>query len=165
MADMVETCRRERGGPSTEAASPCPKGAMSESPGLRYSRYPGMVHGHGSQPQRGLRRSGPQGPAPRHDDATPLGLDERDGIGTQGSGCTATMGWRTQSPWDRGAARPTPSSRLAQGTSKTGEVDAPPSSPEVRSCRKSRFSWGVPVWFRLRASPVGVMVLFGKERR
>ncbi len=45
----------------------------------------------------------------------PLGLNRRDGIGTQGSGHAATLGWRTQSLWDRGAIRPTTSSRPDRG--------------------------------------------------
>jgi len=35
----------------------------------------------------------------------PLGLDGRDGTLTQGSGMAATLGWGTQSRWDRGIAR------------------------------------------------------------
>jgi len=52
----------------------------------------------------------------------PLGLNGRDGIETQGSGMAATLGWRTQSLWDRESAR-----RPSWRSSSCPGAPAPPS--------------------------------------
>ncbi len=96
--------------------SHAPRGLRHQSPGLRYPRYPGTAHGHGPNPNEGCVARIAKSPRVGTMAQPTLGLDGRNGVGTQGSGYAATLGWKTQSRWDREAARTRPLSRSVGGT-------------------------------------------------
>ena len=98
-------------------------GVPSSSPGLRGTRYPGTPSPHTSQPQRGcapcdVRSTPPDGTALRFDISVAHSQGRPHCI-------RPTLGWRTESRWDRNHGTVNLHLCYANGV--------PPSSPGLRS--------------------------------